>query len=185
LNGTWHGENISISVDGLDVGTYSFNMTMVDFFNWTAFVVTVVEVTPDAHLPLVNEIRVFQARVSETSNNLTVQAYVWDLNRIASITIEWYSSTNEDVNAQEMELHGNDFFTAELGEFSLGVTVYYRITAVDNSSVNNEEQTDWLEFEVTALSADPTPLLLWVGFLVLGTLSLFALLAIYFRTKTK
>ncbi|UCE11816.1 MAG: hypothetical protein JSW61_07755 [Candidatus Thorarchaeota archaeon] len=185
LNGTWRGENISINVDGLDVGTYTFNMTMLDFFNQTAFAITIVEVTPDAHLPLVNEIRVFQAYTTATSNNVTVQAYVWDLNKIASITIEWYSSIDEDVNTADMELHSNDFYAAKLGEYSHGVTVYYRITAIDNSSVNNQEQTEWIEVDVIPLRGETTPVLLWVGILILGTLSTLALLVIYFRTKTK
>ncbi|MFW9862418.1 MAG: hypothetical protein ACFFET_09050, partial [Candidatus Thorarchaeota archaeon] len=86
LNGTWRGENISISVDGFEVGVYVYNLTLNDFFNQTSFAIVTLTVTPDAHHPLVSEVQGIQSYSTAWANNLTIQAYVWDLNRIRNIT---------------------------------------------------------------------------------------------------
>ncbi|MHA1289364.1 MAG: hypothetical protein ACTSPB_18405, partial [Candidatus Thorarchaeota archaeon] len=89
MNGTWRGENFTIGIDVVDVGTYSYNMTLRDFFGFTSFAIIEVQITADAHNPIIAEIHVIQTLSSQTTNNLTVQAYVWDLNSIEDITIEW------------------------------------------------------------------------------------------------
>ncbi|MFW9848523.1 MAG: hypothetical protein ACFFF4_05250 [Candidatus Thorarchaeota archaeon] len=185
MNGTWRGENLSISVDGLPVGEHTYNMTLIDYFNQTTIVITVVTVTPDAHLPTIREISVIESYTTVSTNNVTVQAYVWDLNRISSITIEWYTSTNSTPLEKDMTAETNDFYVAMLGEFSHGVNVTYRLIAVDNSSVNNIHTTEWRSYLVTTQRNEQLPLALWGGILALGILSSLAVLWLYFRTKTR
>ena len=185
LNGTWRGENLTISIDKLAVGEYTFNMTLIDFFNQSAIVLTVVTVTPDAHLPLIQEVRVIASYTTASTNNITVQAYTWDLNNISTISIEWYVGDVAATEEMDMTLESNDFYIAALGEFSHGAIITYRVTAVDNSSVNNSETTEWLSFTVEAQASAPLSPILWGVVLALGILSSMAILWLYFRTKTR
>jgi len=184
MNGTWRGENISINVDKLAVGIHVFNMTMTDFFNQSTVVITGVNVTPDAHVPTIADVREIQVFATSTSNNLTIQAYIWDINNISSIRVEWGIDRNSSVNAT-MSDEGSGFYTASLGEYSYGMLVWYRLVAVDNSSVKNVHTTGWTQFEVTRLSREPTPFVVWGSLLLLGVLSMLVILTIYWRTKTK
>ena len=184
MNGTWRGENISVSVDKLVVGMHVFNMTLTDFFNQSAVVINTVNVTPDAHIPTIADVRVIQTFAMATSNNLTIQAYVWDLNNISSIKIEWGIDRNSTAN-ETMSDEGGGLYTAGLGEYAYGMQVWYRLVAVDNSSVKNVHTTGWTLFEVTRLSAESTPFIVWGSLLLLGSLSIFAILSIYYRTKTR
>ncbi|TFG29343.1 hypothetical protein EU528_09870 [Candidatus Thorarchaeota archaeon] len=188
MNGTWDGENFSINVDGLDVGVHDYNMTLSDFFGAISFAIIQVEVTPDAHNPIVAHIPVIQTLTTQTTNNLTVQAYVWDLNNIQDITIEWGVGNPEDTtfepDAAAMTLsEPRDFFTTNLGEYSHGVVVWYRISATDNSSVLNVERTTWLNVTVTSMNYEGVPALLYGVVGVLGGLSLLVFVVMYFRTR--
>ncbi len=185
MNGTWRGENLSISVDGLAVGEYIFNMTLSDYFNQTTINITVVTVTPDAHLPKISEVKVIESYTTVSTNNVTVQAYVWDLNNISSIIIEWYTGDASASEEMNMIFENNDFYVAPLGEFNHDVTVTYRLIAVDNSSVNNVHTTEWFSYEVVAQSAEGIPIALWGGVLAMGLLSSIAIIWLYFRTKTR
>jgi len=84
-----------------------------------------------------------------------------------------------------MDSLGENLFIASLGEYPHGFVVWYRITVYDNSSVQNIKSSGWSYFEVVSLESEGTPALLWVGFLILGTLATVVLFVIYFRTKTK
>ncbi|MHA1934003.1 MAG: hypothetical protein ACW97A_01860 [Candidatus Thorarchaeota archaeon] len=185
LNDTWRGENLTILIDGMAVGSYVYNLTLIDFFNQTSFVVTIVQVTPDAHLPIISFIRVIESYTTSITNNISVQAYVWDLNNITSISIEWYTTDPTSSETLDMEFQGFDFFLSHLGEFSHGEVVHYQLTGQDNSSVQNIFETGWLEYEVTALRSGDTPSVIWISSLILGVLSILVILTIYFRTKTK
>jgi hypothetical protein len=190
MNGTWRGENFTIFVDGLAVGDYSYNLTLVDFFNATSFGVIEVHVTPDAHNPIISSIKVIQTLSSQTTNNLTVQAYVWDLNNISSIQIDWGVGDPEDLgfdyetkNMTRAEIDG--FYSAELGEYIHGHVVWYRISATDNSSVENTELTAWASITVTAMSYGGGPLPVYIVVFALGSLSMLVVLVLYFRTRVK
>jgi len=188
MNGTWSGENFTIDVDGLDVGIYEYNMTLRDFFGFTSFAIIQVEVTIDIHFPIISGVQVIQALSSQTTNNLTVQAYVWDLNRINNITIEWGigdpfsdSFEFEFVNMTSSEI--NDFFTADLGEYTHGNVVWYRVSATDNSSQENTETTEWASVIISSMSYQAAPALLYGIIVLLGGLSLLVFIVLYFRTK--
>ncbi|MHA1134978.1 MAG: hypothetical protein ACTSSE_00665 [Candidatus Thorarchaeota archaeon] len=188
MNGTWRGENFTIGIDVVDVGTYSYNMTLRDFFGFTSFAIIEVQITADAHNPIIAEIHVIQTLSSQTTNNLTVQAYVWDLNSIEDITIEWGVGDPEAATfvseTSNMTLSGiDDFFTAELGEYTHGVVVWYRISAVDDSSVSNQETTEWMSVTVSSMSYDGAPPLLYGVIGILGGLSLLVFIVLYFRTR--
>lgn len=188
MNGTWRGENFTIDIDIVDVGTYSYNMTLRDFFGFTSFAIIEVQITADAHNPIIAEINVIQILSSQTTNNLTVQAYVWDLNSIEDITIEWGVGDPEAATfvseTSNMTLSGiDDFFTAELGEYTHGVVVWYRISAVDDSSVSNEETTEWMSVTVSSMSYDGAPPLLYGVIGILGGLSLLVFIVLYFRAR--
>lgn len=185
MSGIWRGENISTSVDGLAVGIYSYNISFIDFFNWTSFRVVELEVTPDAHLPLIQQVQPIQYFNTPTTNNLTVQAYVWDLNRIRNITVEWYVGDEESVTTIHMTLLENDFYSAPIGEFSHGAVVHFRVTATDNSSVNNVQETQLFVYTVTSLTFDILPPILTVVVLILGSLAVIIVLGLYFRTRTR
>ncbi|MHA1909314.1 MAG: hypothetical protein ACW98Y_18600 [Candidatus Thorarchaeota archaeon] len=185
MNDTWRGENLSLSVDGLPVGEHTYNMTLIDYFNQTTIIITVVTVTPDAHLPIISEVRVIESYTTVSTNNVTVQAYVWDLNNISSITIEWNTSLNTTVNVMDMTNEANDFYVVKLGEHAHGVVVSYRVVAVDNSSVNNSHATFWMSYIVDSQRSEPLPVALWGGVLALGVLASLAVLWLYFRTKTR
>jgi len=188
MNGTWYGENFSFVVDGLDVGVYDYNMTLCDFFGQTSFALIQVEVTPDAHYPIINHIEVIQTLSTQATNNLTVQAYVWDLNNIQNITIEWGvgdPTSDTFVSTTSVMTHSdiNGFFTSGLGEYSYGVVVWYKISATDNSSVHNIETTAWLNVTVSAMAHEGAPALLYGVVGILGGLSLLVFVVMYFRTK--
>lgn len=188
MNGTWRGENFTVDVNVTAVGTYIYNMTLRDFFGFTSFAIIEVEITPDAHAPIIAEISVIQTLSSQTTNNLTVQAYVWDLNSIEDITIEWGIGDPESSafisQTSNMTLSGiNDFFTAELGEYIHGVIVWYRISATDDSSVNNVETTEWMSVTVSPMSYQGAPVLLYGIIGILGGLSLLVFIVMYFRAR--
>ena len=129
---------------------------------------------------------VIQTLTSQTSNNLTVQAYVWDLNSIEDITIEWGVGNPENAafvaQTSDMTLSGiSDFFTAELGEYTHGVIVWYRITATDNSSMNNVETTEWMNVTVSSMSYQGAPALLYGVIGSLGGRSLVVFIILYLR----
>jgi len=188
MNGTWRGENFTIDIDGLDVGTHLYNMTLRDFFGATSFAIIEVIVTPDSHYPIITQIQVIQTLTTQSTNNLTVQAYVWDLNNIEKITIEWGVGDPELASfvsqTSNMTLSAiDDFFSAELGEYAQGVTVWYRISATDNSSARNEETTDWISVTVTPLSYQGAPALLYAVIGILGGLSLLVFIVLWIRGK--
>ena len=188
MNGTWRGENFTINVDELDIGTHSYNMTLRDFFGFTSFAIIQVQVIQDEHYPIIAQIEVIQVLSSASTNNLTVQAYVWDLNNIEDITIEWGVGNPEDATFvaedSNMTLSGiNDFFTAELGEYTHGVTVWYRISATDDSSAGNVETTEWMSVTVSSMSYQGAPALLYGIVGVLGVLALLVFIVLYFRTR--
>jgi hypothetical protein len=190
MNGTWRGENITVDVNGFAVGNYIYNLTLSDFFNFTSFSVIQVHVTPDAHNPIISSISVIQTLNSQTTNNLTVQAYVWDLNNISSIEISWSIGNPEDTGftyeTKAMNRTAIDnFFSAPLGEFAHGQLVWYRITATDNSSVHNIEETAWTSITVSVMSYTGGPVLVYGIVFLLGSLALLVVLVIYFRTRVK
>ncbi len=185
MAGSWNGENLTISIDRLAVGEYTFNMTLVDYFNQSSIVITAVTVSPDAHLPIIQNVVVISSYTTASTNNITVQAYTWDLNNLSSISVEWYVGDSSTTKKMDMTLENNNFYTAALGAFNHGEVVYYRVTAVDNSSVNNSDTTEWFSFTVNAQSSTPLTPLVWGAVLALGILASMALLWIYFRTKTR
>ncbi|MFX0108792.1 MAG: hypothetical protein ACFE7R_10930, partial [Candidatus Hodarchaeota archaeon] len=184
-NGTWRGENISVGVDGLDVGTYMYNITFNDYFNQTASYIVIVTVEPDAHLPLISSVQVIQSFETLTENNLTVQAYAWDLNRIRNITVEWYTTSEDEAELMDMTSQGNDMFVSNIGKFKHGLEVHYRVTAIDNSSVRNEETTGWLIYEVTPMRDQGINPLFGAAVIILGALATIVVINIYFRTRTR
>jgi hypothetical protein len=189
-NGTWRGENFTLFVDGLAVGVHSYNLTLTDFFDATSFAVIEVHVTSDASNPVVSNIKVIQTLSSQTTNNLTVQAYIWDHNNISSVLIQWGVGDPEEVGFEyETEnmtrTENSDFFSAEIGEYTQGQIVWCRILATDNSSAKNEEVTAWMSIEVALLSYGGGPFLVYVIVFTLGSLSLLVVLVIYFRTRVK
>jgi hypothetical protein len=185
LNGTWRGENITISVDGFDVGVYVYNLTLKDFFNQSSFAIVTLTVAPDAHLPLVNEVEVLQSYSTSSANNLTIQAYVWDLNRIRNITVEWHTGDEIETEVVEMTLESTDFYTAHLGQFEHGVVVYFKVIAVDNSSVRNVYDTGWLQYEITPVSRPGLHPAITAVAAILGGISTIIILALYFRTRRR
>ena len=188
MNGTWYGENFTINVDSLEVGVHVYNMTMRDFFNQTSYSLIQVDVTPDAHYPIIAQVEVLQSLTSPTTNNLTVQAYVWDLNNIQDITIEWGIGDPESADfvpeTMPMTLSEiDDFFTTDIGEYTHGAIVWYRVSATDNSSAENVEVTEWLNVTVTSMGYEGAPALLYGVVGILGGLSLLVFIVLYFRTR--
>ncbi len=188
MNGTWRGENFTIDVDGLDVGIHDYNMTLGDFFGFNSSVIIRVEVTFDIHFPLIEEVHVLQSLSSQTTNNLTVQAYIWDLNMITDITIEWgvgdpESATFESETSNMTSSEITDFFSASLGEYSHGVVVWYKISATDNSSQQNIEVTEWSNVTVTIMSYQGVSPLLYGVVGILGGLSLIVFIVLYYKTR--
>ena len=184
MNGTWSGQNLSLIIDGMDVGTFVYNMSFTDYFNQTSYVIITVQVTPDIHLPTATAIRVIQSYSLETWNDVEIQAFIWDLNGILNITLEWGTDPSNPEHSS-MDSLGENLFIASLGEYPHGSVVWYRLTVQDNSSVQNIKSSGWSYFEVAPLESEGTPALLWVGFLILGSLATIVLFVIYFRTKTK
>ncbi|MFW9787464.1 MAG: hypothetical protein ACFFE2_01050 [Candidatus Thorarchaeota archaeon] len=189
-NGTWRGEDYVLDVDGFAVGIYLYNMSYTDFFNQTAYSSIEVEVSPDAHPPTVAEIRTFQTFSTRTTNNLTVHAYVWDLNNISELQVQWGvgdpNSTEFEYETLDMEQSEiENVFTAHLGEYKHGVVVWFKILATDNSSVNLVYDSGWMDIEITSQGIDRVPALLYAGVVIFGALSLLVLFILYFRTKTR
>ncbi|MGV9170873.1 MAG: hypothetical protein ACOC38_13180, partial [Promethearchaeia archaeon] len=181
-NGTWRGENFSMNVDGLSVGAHQYNLTLTDFFNQTSFEVITVTVTPDAHDPAISEVRTILSYNGPASTNLSVQAYVWDLNNISSVTIEWGVDKDNPEN-DTMETEEGHLYFSHLGAFDIGEEIWYRINGTDNSSVNNVGSTGWRRVEIKALRQEPLPPLIWGTILGLGLLSMLVVALIYFRTR--
>ncbi len=183
-NGTWDGSDFNATADGLSVGMHVFNLTLIDYFNQTTISIVRVNVTPDAHLPLVTEVTTIQAFYSPTENNITVQAHIWDLNNLSSVKVEWrVDETN--IHDRNMTEISDGLYMADIGAYAVGTTVYYRILATDNSSVHNVYTSEWFSVTVEAVTEEPTPPLLWVPILILGSLSAIVLLFLYFKTRTR
>jgi len=189
-NGTWNGEEYVLGVSGFPVGVYIYNMTYTDFFNQSAFSLIQVEVTPDAHEPKVAEVSVFQTFSTATTNNLTIHAYVWDLNNIRSLEVQWGVGDPESVdfesetkNMEQSEIE--NIFTASLGEYKHGVVVWFKVIAQDNSSVQLVFDTGWIEVEIVSQGVDRVPAVLYAVVVILGSLSLLVILFLYFRTRTR
>ncbi|MFX1265255.1 MAG: hypothetical protein ACFFH0_07730 [Promethearchaeota archaeon] len=185
LEGIWRGENISIGVDGLSVGAHQFEITFTDFFNQSSSAIVTVTVLADAVAPIVDHVQMFQAYSTPSQNNISVQAYAWDLNGIVSIKVEWYTTNESSIEETDLILFGNDLYEAHLGRFQHADVIHYRVMAKDNSSVQNEFSTDWMELEVTPLTEEGLPLPVTVIIAVLGGLSTLVVIALYFRTRTR
>jgi len=181
-NGTWIGQNFSLNVDGLDVGHYVYNLTLTDYFNQTSFEVILVTVIPDAHDPSITQVRTIFAYSSPTATNLSIQAYIWDLNNITSVRVEFGLDRDNPEN-DTMELQGDNLYWGHLGEFKVGDTVWYRIVATDNSSVNNEGSTEWRSVEIESMRREGLSPVIWGSILGLGILSMLVVVLIYFRTR--
>jgi hypothetical protein len=189
-NGTWRGEEYILGVDDFEVGIYIYNMTYTDFFNQSDYSLIEVEVTPDAHQPIVAEMSVFQTFSTLTTNNLTIHAYVWDLNNISNLEIQWsvgdpdsddFEYETKDMEPSEIE----NMYTASLGEFKHGDVVWYKILAQDNSSVQLVFDTGWIEVEITGQGVERVPAVLYAAVVIFGALSLLVILTLYFRTKVR
>ena len=189
-NGTWRGEEYTLGVDGLEVGVYIYNMTYTDFFNQSEYSLIEVEVTPDAHQPIVAELSVFQTFSTFNTNNLTIHAYVWDLNNISSLEIQWgvgdpdtddFEYETKDMEQSEIE----NIFTASLGEFKHGDVVWYKILAQDDSSVHLVFDTGWIAVEITSQGIERVPAVLYAAVMIFGSLSLLVIFVLYFRTKVR
>lgn len=185
LEGTWRGENVSIGVDGLSVGAHQYEITFADFFNQSSSVIVTVTVLADAVAPIVDHVQIIQVYSTPSQNNITVQAYAWDLNGIVNIKVEWYTANESSIEEMDLTVFGNDLYEARLGRFQHADVIHYRVTAKDNSSVQNEFVTDWREFEVTSLTEEGFPLPVTVIIAVLGGLSTLVVVVLYFRTRTR
>jgi len=189
-NGVWNGEGYVINVDNFDVGEYLYNISYTDFFNQSDFSLIEVEVTADAHVPVVSGVTAIQTFSSDTSNNLTIQAYVWDLNNISNLEIQWGVGDPDDTDFS-FETMGMDqteienIFVTHLGNYQYGVRVWYKIFAQDNSSVQLVYDSGWLNVQISSQSYVGAPAPLYAVVAILGILSLLVILVIYFRTKTR
>ncbi len=189
-DGTWRGENFTLQVDHFRVGVYDYNMTYTDFFNHSAFSLIRVEVTPDAHPPIIAQVRSLQTYTTLTSNNLSVQAYVWDLNNIRSFEIQWGvgDPESEDFEFETKNMTQSEIvniFTASLGEYTHGSVVWFKVIAQDNSSVHLLTDTGWIAVEIVPQASNRVPPLLYIAVVLFGSLSLLVLFVLYFRTKTR
>ncbi len=185
LEGTWKGENISIGVDGLSVGAHQYEITFTDFFNQSSSSFVTVTVLADAVAPIVENVRIVQAYSTPSQNNITVQAYAWDLNGILNVKVEWYTTDEASTEAMNFTIFGNDFYEARLGRFQHADVIHYRVTAKDNSSVQNTFATEWREFEVTPLTEERLPLPVTLIIAILGGLSTLVVVTLYFRAQTR
>jgi hypothetical protein len=182
--GAWRGQNFTISVDGLAVGDYMFNLTLIDFFNQTMESLTNLTVTPDAHLPYVAHVKVLQSFLDVSWTNISFQAFVWDLNNVHNVTIE-YGTDPSNPASKNMRTISTGLYYAEAQAYPIGTYVWYRVLAVDNSSVNNLHATDWAVFIVASLTHEDAPGIVVGVVIALGVVSLLAVMNIYFRTKTR
>ncbi|MHA2027175.1 MAG: hypothetical protein ACW98U_14835 [Candidatus Thorarchaeota archaeon] len=188
--GPWNGTGYVVDVNNFAVGVYVYNMSYTDFFNQSAFSLIVVTVAADAHVPVVSGVTAIQTFSTAASSNLTIQAYVWDLNNISSLEIQWGvgDPESDDFAFETMDMVQSeigDTFIAHLGNYQHGVQVWYKIIAQDNSSVELVFDSGWLNVVIESQSYEGAPALLFavVGFL--GALSLLVILVMYFRTKTR
>ncbi|MGY5855128.1 MAG: hypothetical protein RTS72_00920 [Candidatus Thorarchaeota archaeon] len=189
-NGTWAGEEYALGVDKLPVGVYAYNMTYTDFFNQSAFSLIQVEVTPDAHQPIVAELSAFQIFSTVTTNNLTIHAYVWDLNNISSLEIQWGVGDPEDVDFEfetmdMVQSEIENIFTASIGEYKHGVVVWYKIIAEDNAATPVQFDSGWIAVEITGQGIDRVPAVLYAAVVAFGILSFLVILVLYTRTRTR
>ncbi len=189
-NDTWDGEEYVLGVDRLPVGIYVYNMTYTDFFNQSTISLIHVEVTPDAHEPIVAEVSAFQTFSTITTNNLTIHAYVWDLNNISSLEIQWGVGDPDDVEFEfeTMDMEQSEIesiYTAALGEYTHGDVVWYKILAEDNAETPVQFDSGWISVEITGQGIERVPALLYAGVVILGALSLLVIFMLYFRTKTR
>ncbi len=145
----------------------------------------VVTVQADSRDPIVNQVQVIQSYSTPAANNITIQAFAWDLNGIGNITVEWYTVDELDTDVMDMSPQGNGMYESHLGRFDHLVVIHYRVTARDNSSVQNEFATEWAEFVVSSQTPEGLPLPLFVAVMVLGGLSTVVVTALYFRTRTR
>ncbi|MHA2351809.1 MAG: hypothetical protein ACXABX_01660 [Candidatus Thorarchaeota archaeon] len=189
-NGTWHGEEYVLGVNDFPVGIYLYNMTYTDFFNQSDFSLIQVEVTADAHEPTVAEVSIFQTFSTVTTSNLTIHAYVWDLNNISSLEVQWGVGDPESVdfesetkNMEQSEIE--NIFTASLGEYKHGVVVWFKIIAQDDSSVELEFDTGWIAVEIEGQGLERVPAVLYAVVVIFGSLSILVILFLYFRTRTR
>ena len=189
-NGTWAGEEYALGVDKLPVGVYAYNMTYTDFFNQSAFSLIQVEVTPDAHQPIVAELSAFQIFSTVTTNNLTIHAFVWDLNNISSLEIQWGVGDPEDVDFEfetmdMVQSEIENIFTASIGEYKHGVVVWYKIIAEDNAATPVQFDSGWIAVEITGQGIDRVPAVLYAAVVAFGILSFLVILVLYTRTRTR
>ncbi len=189
--GIWRGENFSIRADRLPVGRHIFNLTLVDFFYQKTVSMVVVTVTPDAHLPIVTHVAMMQSYRDAYWTELSVQAWVWDINNLSSVVVYW-GTDPANPESKNMTLYMIQYspttrglYTAELNAYPVGTVVWYRIVATDNSSVRNQYATNWSSVTVSSHVDASMPGVLWGGILILGLLSTLVLLNLYFRTKPR
>ncbi|MGY5877182.1 MAG: hypothetical protein RTU30_15630, partial [Candidatus Thorarchaeota archaeon] len=173
------------NVDGYEPGEYLFNLTLIDYFEHVSVDIVFVNVTPDSHDPNLYEITAIEAFATVSLNAVIVQAYASDTNDIKMMTVEWRTITNTTIETDEMELLNSGLYSANIGEFTLGTVIQYRVTAQDNSTAENSITSDWYELTVTGVLPPQTPVIIWGGLLALGILSLLVIAALYFRTRTK
>ena len=165
-------------------------MTYTDFFNQSAFSLIQVEVTPDAHQPIVAELSAFQIFSTVTTNNLTIHAYVWDLNNISSLEIQWGVGDPEDVDFEfetmdMVQSEIENIFTASIGEYKHGVVVWYKIIAEDNAATPVQFDSGWIAVEITGQGIDRVPAVLYAAVVAFGILSFLVILVLYTRTRTR
>ncbi|NWF95977.1 MAG: hypothetical protein HXY34_07510 [Candidatus Thorarchaeota archaeon] len=184
MAGAWRGENFSISADRLAVGVYVYNLTLVDFFFQTTISIVTVTVTPDAHPPHVAQVRVLQSFRDPGLTNLTVQAYVSDLNNVSQVVVYWGTDPSNPVSKNMTQAWGA-LYTANLGAYPVGVQVWYRVVGYDNSSVRNSFASEWTYVTVVS-HVEPDPQgLIGAALGSVGILALLVVLSIYFRTRTR
>lgn len=189
-NGTWTGAEYVIDVDRFPVGTYIYNMTFTDYFNQSAFSIIQVQVTPDAHIPIVTDVTAIQTFSTINKNNLTIHAYVWDLNNISSIEVCWGVGNPEDTDfefetVEMVPSEIDNMFTAFLGEFSHGTVVWYKVVAQDNAETPLTHDTGWIAEEITGMGINRVSAILYAVVVLFGSLSLLVIFVLYFRTRTK
>ncbi len=181
LNNTnWDGSNVTISIDNLPVGTHNFTIVMWDIFNQTSNQTTFVIVTPDSILPSISNVYVFQGKVSDTENAVSIQARVSDLNGIVYVKLH-YSLDNNNFTTVNMTLveGTSHLYSYDLGKFHNGQTIYYYIEAMDNSSVHNIAQTSIKQITIQIDEPITMPGWIWGGLIVLALLSVFVICNIY------
>ncbi|MCK5264110.1 MAG: hypothetical protein KAR03_00755, partial [Candidatus Thorarchaeota archaeon] len=109
-------------------------------------------------------------------------------NMITDITIEWgvgdpESDTFESETSSMTSSEITDFFAADIGEYSHGVVVWFRISATDNSSQLNTEIIEWSNVTVTLMSYQGLPTFVYGIVGLLGGLSLIVFIVLYYKSK--